>query len=137
MHTLWQDLRYALRTFRGNSGFTAVAILVLALGIGANSAIFTVLNAVVLRPLDFDHPERLVVCWESNPEINFPRMPASPPNFIDWQAQNHVFEQMAAFGDLELNMGGVGEPETIKGAVVSASVFPLLRVKAALGRVFT
>src|SRR5262245_7425646 len=137
MQTLWQDLRYTLRTLRGNPGFAIVAVLALALGIGANAAIFTVLNAIVLRPLDFDHSERLVVCWESNPEKNFLRLTVSAPNLTDWKAQNHVFEQMAAFRDRELNIGGVGEPQTVKGAVFSAGMFPLLRVKPLLGRVFT
>src|SRR5262245_24480756 len=137
MQTLWQDLRYTFRTLRSHPGFAVVAILALALGIGANTAIFTVLNAIVLRPLDFDHPNRLVVCWESNPEKNLPRMTVSAINFTDWRAQNHVFEQMAAVGDRELNVGGAGEPESIKGAALSAGIFPLLRVKPLLGRVFT
>ncbi len=137
MQTLWQDLRYGARMLMKNPGFALIAVLTLALGIGANTAIFTVLNAVVLRPLDFDHSERLVVCWESNPEKNFPRLTVSAPNFTDWQKQQSVFEQMAALGDRELTLSGGGAPEQVKGYAVTAGLFPLLRVKPALGRAFT
>jgi putative ABC transport system permease protein len=137
MTTLWQDLRYSARMLLKKPGFTLVAVLTLALGIGANTAIFTILNAVVLRPLDFDHAERLVVCWESNPEKNFPRLTVSALNFTDWQTQNHVFERMAVFKDADLTLSGVGEPELLKGVAMTAEMFPLLRVKPALGRSFT
>ena len=91
-----QDLVYAFRMFRKNPGFTAVALIALTLGIGANTAIFSVVNAVVLRPLPFGHPEQLVRIWESNPEGGWPTFSASHPNFLDWRARNTMFERLAA-----------------------------------------
>ena len=91
-----QDLVYAFRVFRKNPGFTAVALIALTLGIGANTAIFSVVNAVVLRPLPFGHPEQLVRIWESNPEGGWPTFSASHPNFLDWRARNTMFERLAA-----------------------------------------
>ncbi|MCH8948212.1 MAG: hypothetical protein IH789_11400 [Acidobacteria bacterium] len=88
LEILAQDVGFALRLMRKNLGFTAVAVLTLALGIGANTAIFSVVNAVLLRPLPYPDPGRLVFVWESNPKIGFPRFPASPPNYFDWKAQN-------------------------------------------------
>src|SRR5262245_31132308 len=114
MQTLWQDLRYGARMLLKSPGFTLIAIITLALGIGANTAIFTILNAVVLRPLDFDQAERLVICWESSPAKSLPRFPVSALNFKDWQAQQSVFEQMAVFKDADLTLSGAGEPELLR-----------------------
>jgi putative ABC transport system permease protein len=117
-------------------GFTAMAVLALALGIGANSAIFSVVNTVLLRPLPYKDPDRLVMVWYHVPQKGLKQFSASPLDFIDWRDQSQVFEQMAAFDSLSFNLTGKEEPERIEGARVSASLFPLLGVKAALGRTF-
>src|SRR5437868_11998550 len=131
-----QDLRYGLRMLVKNPGFTTVAIIALALGIGANSAIFSVVNTVLLRPLPYKNPERLVMVWEDNAKQGFPRDTPSPANFIDWRDQNHVFESMAAIVEISFNLTGVGDPERIDGRRVSASLFSLLGVEPQLGRAF-
>src|SRR5438270_4531146 len=131
-----QDLRYGLRMLAKNPGFAAVAVLALALGIGANSAIFSVVNTVLLRPLPYKNPERLVMVWEDNAKQGFPRDTPSPANFIDWRDQNHVFESMAAIVEISFNLTGVGDPERIDGRRVSASLFSLLGVEPQLGRGF-
>src|SRR5919197_762951 len=99
MNTLWQDLRYGLRTLLKNPGFTPVAVVALALGIGANSAIFSVVNALLLRPLPFTDPDRLIQVWEANVKRGQDTMTALYPNFADWRDQNHVFERIAAYSD--------------------------------------
>jgi len=133
---LWQDLRYALRTLAKNPAFTSVAIVAIALGIGANSAIFSVVNAVLLRPLPFKTPEQLVMVWENATHLGFPKNTPSPPNFLDWQKQNTVFTGMAAISERSFNLSGVGEPERLEGRRVSANLFDLLGVPALLGRRF-
>jgi putative ABC transport system permease protein len=133
---LWQDLRYGLRMLAKNPGFTIVAVIALALGIGANSAIFSVVNTVLLRPLPYKNPERLVMVWEENSKQGFPRDVPSPANFMDWRDQNHAFESMAAIVDLSFNLTGAGDPERIDGRRVSASLFSLLGVEPQLGRAF-
>ena len=133
---LAQDLRYGLRTLLKNPGFTIVAVSALALGIGANSAIFSVVNAVLLRPLPFKTPEQLVMVWENATHLGFPKNTPSPPNFLDWQRQNTVFTGMAAMAESSFNLTGVGEPERLDGRRVSANLFDLLRVPALLGRTF-
>jgi putative ABC transport system permease protein len=136
MGTLLQDLRYGLRMLRKNPGFTAVAVLTLALGIGANTVIFTVLNTVVLRPLPFKDPDQLVRVGESDlhdaPSIG----EVSYPNFLDWRAENHVFERMAAFHTGTFTLIGANEPVHLEGAVVSADLLALLGVAPTLGRSF-
>src|SRR5919202_1252959 len=101
MSTLWQDLRYGLRMLWKSPGFTLVAIVVLALGIGANTAIFSIVNAMILRPLPYQEPDRLVVIWETNPNLANVYLrthnKASPANFLDWRQQQTVFEDIAAF----------------------------------------
>src|SRR5437867_2556493 len=133
---LAQDLRYGLRTLLKNPGFAIVAVSALALGIGANSAIFSVVNAVLLRPLPFKNPEQLVMVWENATHLGFPKNTPSPPNFIDWQRQNTVFTGMAAMAERSFNLTGVGEPERLDGRRVSANLFDLLGVPALLGRTF-
>ena len=96
LEQFWQDVRYGLRQLRRNPGFTAVAALTLALGIGANTAIFSVITVVLLTPLPFPHPDRLVQIWEKNPHIGLDQGVVSPYNFLDWQSQSHDFEAMAA-----------------------------------------
>ncbi|HEX4696404.1 MAG TPA: ABC transporter permease [Candidatus Udaeobacter sp.] len=131
-----QDLRYGLRTLLKNPGFTIVAVCALALGIGANSAIFSVVNAVLLRPLPFKNPEQLVMVWENAAHQGFPKNTPSPLNFLDWQRQNTVFTGMAAMCERSFNLTGVGEPERVDGRRVSANLFDLLGVPASLGRTF-
>jgi putative ABC transport system permease protein len=131
-----QDLRYGLRMLAKNPGFTMVAVIALALGIGANSAIFSVVNTVLLRPLPYKNPERLVMVWEENSKQGFPRDTPSPANFADWRDQNHVFESMAALVEISFNLTGTGDPERIDGRRVSASLFSLLGVEPQLGRAF-
>ncbi|MGH9777491.1 MAG: ABC transporter permease [Candidatus Acidiferrales bacterium] len=137
METLWQDLRYGARQLLRSPGFTAVAVLTLALGIGANTAIFSVANAVLLQPLPYKEPDRLVRLWESNPGRNWPFFSASAPNFNDWVQQNQSFEPLAATEGDTFNLTGDGEPERLLGRRVTGNFFPLLGVEPALGRNFT
>jgi putative ABC transport system permease protein len=132
-----QDLRYAARILWKNPGFTAVAVIALALGIGANTAIFSVVNTVLLRPLPYKDPEQLVMVWEDASRHGYPRDTPAAANFVDWRDQNSVFSSMAAIADGNFNLTGVGNPERLKGRLVSASLFPLLGVEPQLGRVFT
>ncbi len=133
---LGQDLRYGLRMLAKNPGFTTIAVIALALGIGANSAIFSVVNTVLLRPLPYKSPERLVMVWEEAAHLGFPKNTPSPANFLDWRSQNTVFEAMAAMVERSFNLTGVGEPERFDGRRVSANLFGLLGVDAQLGRTF-
>jgi len=136
MGDLWQDLRYGLRMLVKNPGFTIVAVLALALGIGANSAIFSVVNTVLLRPLPYQDPERLVMVWEANAKAGFPKDTPAAANYVDWRDQNQVFEGMAAIANQNFNLTGTGEPERIEGRLVSANLFGLLGVEPHLGRAF-
>jgi putative ABC transport system permease protein len=135
LETLGQDVRYGLRQLRRNPGFTTVAVLTLALGIGANAAIFSVVNAVLLRPLPFAAPHQLVSIVSTRLRGNVADN-ASYPDFADWRAQNHVFSQMAAYNTDDFTLTGQGEAMHIQGAVVSAGLFSLLGVKPVLGRAF-
>jgi putative ABC transport system permease protein len=137
MENLFQDLRYAVRMLFKNPGFTAVAVLTLALGIGANTAIFSVVNTVLLQPLPYKDPDRLMMVWEDDTKRGFPRDTPAAANYIDWRDQNQVFEGMAAIADASFNLTGVGEPERIDGRRVTANLFPLLGVEPGLGRAFT
>ena len=120
-------------------GFTLVAVVVLGLGIGANTAIFSVVNAILLRPLPFQDPERLVQVWHVPPPKSFPgmtRFSVSPANYLDWERQNHVFENTAIYGYRSYSMTGAGEPESVSAIGVSPDFFRVLRVQPILGRVF-
>ncbi len=137
--TLLQDLRFGLRMLQKNPGFTAVAVLTLSLGIGANTAIFSVVSAILLRPLPFPDPGRLMVVWHTPPQRIFPdvsRFVVSPANYLDWRSQNHVFDQMAAIGFRSLNLTGLGQPESVTAVAVSADFFSVLRVRPSAGRGF-
>ncbi len=129
-----QDLRYALRTLRRSPGFAAVALVTLALGIGASTAIFSVVHAVLLRPLPYKDPARLVFVWGSNPRIG--REEASLPDFTDWRAQSTVFEGMAGLVTRSLVLTSIEEPERIPGAGVTANFFSVVGVEPVLGRGF-
>ncbi len=133
------DLHFALRQIRKSPGFTFVAVLTLALGIGANTAIFSVVDAVLLRPLAFKDPSRLVAIWETNEQSGAAtnlRNEVAKGNFYDWRAQNQVFEQIDAITYANFNLIGVSQPERIQGALVSSNFFQTLGVQPALGRVF-
>jgi len=135
LETFWQDLRYGLRMLLKNPGFTTIAILTLALGIGANTAIFSVVNAVLLRPLPFAEPERLVWLWDTEPQL--PTAPTSLPEFLDWKERNRSFEHLAAYqsGNMFLDAGD-GTRDTPVG-LVTPEMFALFRVNPILGRAFT
>ena len=126
MHTLWQDVRYGARMLLKNPGMTFVVILALALGIGANTAIFSVINAVLLRPLPYEEADRLLFLNEKSPVLD--EMSISYPNFTDWRDQNHVFEKIGVYNRNSYNLTGFGEAERIPTGQVSADLFSALRV---------
>src|SRR6266516_5722158 len=134
MNTLWQDIRFAVRMLVKNFSVTAIIIVVLALGIGANTAIFSVVNAALLRPLPYADPDRLVRLSEDSPQV--PQMSISYPNLLDWREQNQVFERIAGMQFRSLNLTGKDEPDRLAGRGVSAEFFDVLGVKPALGRSF-
>jgi putative ABC transport system permease protein len=139
MREVLRDLKYGLRVLRKNPGFAIVAVLVLALGIGANTAIFSVVNAVLLRPLPFADPDRLLHVWHIPPQKSFPgitRFSVSTANFIDWQQQNNVFDKMAIFTGSRMNLTGGDKPEFLGATRVSTDFFDVLGVKPILGRTF-
>ena len=137
MQALIQDLRHAARQLGTQPGFTAVVILTLALGIGANTAIFSVVDAVLLRPLPYRAPDRLVALWETRHGEERRRSRATVANVLDWQSQNDVFTEMAMFGSSGGNLTGDGDPEQVLGARVSEAYFRVLGVEPMLGRTFT
>ncbi len=136
MGNLMQDVRYAVRMLLKNPGFTLVAVLAVALGIGANSAMFSVINAVLLRPLPYHEPDRLVTIWEESPERDMFEMPISFANFRDWEDQNHVFEYISAYTFTNLNLTGAGEPARLLAVRSSANLFSLVGPAPLLGRPF-
>jgi len=140
MRNLLSDLRFSLRILRRNPGFSIAAILVLALGIGANTAIFSVVNAVLLRPLPYEDSSRIMQVWHVPPPKSFPGLTffsVSPANYLDWESQSSSFEQMAAYGFHSFTFGGKDRPEAIQGATVAPDFFALLRVHPFLGRTFS
>jgi len=134
MARLLQDLKYGFRMLVKNPAFTAVAVIALALGIGANTAIFSVVNAVLLKPLPFRDPNRLMLLSEANSRQ--PHVSVAYPNYFDWKQQSHVFEDMAAFQPRDFNLAGVNEPENIGGSAVASNLLLTLGVKPLLGRDF-
>ncbi|MGE5724896.1 MAG: ABC transporter permease, partial [Acidobacteriota bacterium] len=136
LETSFQDLRYALRMLRKSPGFAVVAILTLALGIGANTAIFSVVDAVLLKPLPFPNPASLTMVWEDNPTYGLVRNTVAPPNLFHWEQQNHCFSAMAPFVDQPTNLTGAGQPEQVTAEYVSPNFFSLLGVNPMLGRGF-
>jgi len=137
MDTLIQDVRYGFRTLLKNPGFAAVVVTILALGIGANSAIFSVMNALLLRPLPYKDSDRIVLVMGDSPRFyGDEAAPVSYPDFTDWRSQNHVFEEMAAIAPSKFNLAGEAEPERVEGFRVSAGYFSVLRVDPLLGRTF-
>ena len=137
MWNLWQDLRFAVRALVGRPGFTVVALLPLALGIGATSAIFSVVHGVLLRPLPYDDPETIVEVWETRPRMgNRGGGGFTLDHFREWRENNTVFEQIAAYSPTSFNMTGLDEPLRVSGTQVSPALLALLRVAPVVGRVF-
>jgi len=136
MNTLFQDLKFGLRMLAKNPGFTAVAVLTLALGIGANTAIFSVVTAVLLRPLPYRDADGLVIVWEQNLPRGWHANIVSAANFDDWRRQNTVFSDMAAVDPTSFNLTGLDEPLEIGGERVTANFFALLGVSPMRGRGF-
>jgi len=137
METLWQDLRFGLRMSLKHPGFIAAVVLALALGIGANTVIFSVVNAILLNPLPYPHPDRLVMVWLDNKRLGLDQDWHSYPNYADYRDQNKVFEKLAAFNDRRFNLTGEGEPERIIGAWATANFFAVMGVEPVMGRAFT
>lgn len=135
MNSFWQEVRYGIRVLRKSPGFTAVAVLTLALGIGANTALFSVVNGVLLNPLPFPNPNELVAVYSRT--STFQESSISYPNFLDWQKDNHSFAWLSAFRSDDFNMTGVGEPERLHAHMISAEFFPALGLQPLLGRNFT
>jgi predicted permease len=130
----WQDVRYGMRTLRKSPGFAVIAVLTLAIGIGANTALFSVVNGVLLNPLPYPEPNRLVALYARANE--FTKFSISYPNFLDWSRENHSFSSLAAFRGETFTMTGIGEPERLDADMVSAAFFPLLGVNPIIGRNF-
>jgi putative ABC transport system permease protein len=137
MGNFGQDVRYGFRTLLKSPGFTFVALTALALGIGANTAIFSVVNAVLLQSLPYRDADQLVVIWEHNRPRDRQRNVVSPANFLDWQAQSNSFQEMAAFYDALFNLTGEGNPEEIRAQVTTGNLLTLLGTQPVLGRVYT
>jgi hypothetical protein len=134
---LWRDARYAIRAARRDPGFTSVAVLTLALGIGANTAIFSVVNTVLLKPLSYRDPDRLVFVWERNTSVGKVRDLVSPLNLQDWRNQNTVFDELGTYRLDGFTLSGVEEPESVSALNASGSLFRVLCVDAVIGRAFT
>jgi putative ABC transport system permease protein len=137
MENLLQDIRYGMRTLTKNPGFTIVALLTLALGIGANAAIFSVVENLLLRPLPYPQPERLVEILNTYPP-QIPKGGLSPGDYADWKRQNESFSEMGAYARVlqGFNLSGEGEPQRIQAAYADAALFPMLGIRPAVGRSF-
>src|SRR5687767_10325180 len=136
MKTLWQDVRYSTRMLLKHPAYTLIAVITLALGIGANAAIFSIVNDVLLRSLPFQEPDRIVTLWENNTKENIARDDASPANFLDWRERQQVFSAIAFANPNSLDFEGSGEPEVIRAAAVSNGFFEVFGTSALYGRTF-
>jgi putative ABC transport system permease protein len=138
VEVFWNDLRYALRNLARDRGFAIVALLTLALGIGANTAIFSIVNSVILRPLAYRNPDRLFTIHEMIPKVNnlYPELPVNPLHYLEWRKRCTSFEQVAEFGTYAPNLTGMGQPEQLGGARVSANFLSMFGVQPQLGRGF-
>jgi predicted permease len=132
---MWQDIRHGARSLSKTPGFALISILTLALGIGANTAMFSIVNGVLLRPLPYSEPDRILQLSTSMPQ--FQEASISYPNFLDWQERSRSFESMAAYRFDNFNLTGQSNPERLQGLMVSATIFPVLRLNAVVGRTFT
>jgi putative ABC transport system permease protein len=136
-HVLMNDLRYAVRTIRRAPGFSAAVMLTVALAIAGNTAMFTVVNAVLIRPLPFDDPHGMIQVAEKNDRLNLPNFGASVLNFVSWREQTRAFDQLAAIGFMSFNLSGAGEPEQFVGNRISPALMNVLRLAPVVGRGFT
>ena len=134
---LRQDLRWTFRALRQSPAFTLTAVSVAALGMGANTAAFTLLDHVLLRPLPFPHPEKLVMLYLTEPGGGYMHLELSPPNYLDLRAMTHSFEAFSAYSGLSINLSGQGDPQRLNGANLGAGIFQILGAQPALGRAFT
>jgi len=137
MQTLCQDIRYAFRVFKQHPGFTAVAVIAIALGISANTTIFSSADALILRPFSFPNQDRLVRLHERNLAVGIRRGSVSPGNFTEWRKRNHTLEEMVAMTNRELDFSTGDKPERYNGYSVTANFFETLGVRAEMGRSFT
>jgi putative ABC transport system permease protein len=131
---LWHDVRFSARMMRKSPGFTTVVVITLALGIGANTAIFSVINSVLLRPLPYRESSRLIVLNETTPKVG--DVSVSYQNFLDWRTASHTFSQMVAVASVDFNLAGVTQPENISGDAVSPNFLSMMGVRPILGRDF-
>ena len=136
MKIFWQDIRYGLRVMRKNPGFIAIAVFALALGVGANTAIFSVVNAILLHPINYENPDQLVMVWEKGAKRGLGQIPSSLPAFLDLRTSNKSFEDLGAFADSNFNLTGGEQPERVIGVRVTASLLSLLGVQPVKGRLF-
>src|SRR4029079_10701812 len=136
MRTFFQDVRFGLRTLLRKPGFTAAAVIALALGIGANTAIFSVVNGILLRPLPYPQQDRIMMIFEENARQNKTRGPFSSPDFSDLKARNRSFEKVAAYSNIGFTLIDDNGAESLNGAAVSAEFFDVLGVQPQLGRTF-
>src|ERR1700694_338362 len=134
MHSLWRDLKFSARSLLKHPGFTAVAVLTLALGIGANTTIFSTVDALILHPFSFPNQDRLVVVWEQNRASGFGRGEVASGNFVEWRNQNQVAEQLVAIQQKSFDLSEGSHPERFPGYGVTQGFFDTLGVKAAQGR---
>jgi len=140
IETAWRDVRFGVRALVHSPVFSVVTVLSLALGIGANTAIFSVVNGLLLRPLPYPEPEQIVHVWHTPPQQSFPgldKFSVSPANYVDWKAQSSAFEQMAVYTDTRFSLSTSNDPLSLIGAVVSSDFFSVLRTNATQGRTFT
>src|ERR1700680_3837263 len=137
MQNFLADLRYGIRRLLKSPGFALVAVIALGLGIGANTAIFSLVDRVLIRPMPYADPDRLVTLWEDASYLNFPRNTPSVANFEDWEKQNQVFTDLAGSRDRAGSLTGDGPPEMILGGAVTINLFEVLGVQPVLGRAFT
>ena len=136
LESLWTDIRYALRVLRKSPGFTGVAILTLALGIGANTAMFSVIDGVLLRPLPYPDADRIAKVWMHFSPMNLPHGPLSVADYFDWRARNHAFEDPSAFANSFFDLSGIPTPRQVMGARVTSGFFATMGVQPILGRTF-
>src|SRR5579862_4928972 len=134
MDTFFQDVRFAIRMLLKSPGFTAIAMLTLALGIGVNSALFSIVNGVLLNPLPYKDPARIMAIYQH--AYDFEKSSISYPNFLDWQAANHTFESIGAYRSDNFNLTGMGEATRLKGDMISWTFFQTLGVEPIVGRNF-
>ena len=136
LDALRQDVRFGVRTLIRRPGFATVAVLTLGVGMGATTAIFSLIDSVLLKPLPFHEPERLTMVWEVRPRFNQPRIEVAPLNYVDWQQQVQAFESLAAYVNGFVNLTGAGTPERLAAAQVTPNLFPTLGVDPLVGRWF-